>query len=256
VARLAGKVAVVTGGGSGIGRAAAETFAAEGAGVAVVDLSAEAAEAVAAAIRATGGSAVALQGDVTSGPALEAAMAATVAQFGRLDVLYNNAGIAVGGSVLEVSEADWDRCFAVNVKSVFLAARAAAPHLEAAGGGSIINTASVAGLVAVERAAAYCGAKAAVIGLTRNMAIDLAPRGIRVNAICPGTILTPMVEQLLLFRGGGNREKGMAMTVAKYPIGRLGTPEEIARVALFLASDDSSFVTGASFTADGGMTAQ
>jgi NAD(P)-dependent dehydrogenase (short-subunit alcohol dehydrogenase family) len=253
-ARLAGKVAVVTGSGSGIGRSAAELFAAEGASVAVADLSVGAAEETTGRIQARGGTAIALQADVTSAADLTMMVATTVAEFGRLDILYNNAGIGVGGSVLDASEDDWDRCFAVNVKSVYLAARAAVPQMAAGGGGSIINTASVAALVAIENAAAYCAAKAAVIGLTRNMAIDLAPLGIRVNVICPGTVLTPLAEQLIIARGGGDRAKGMAQTVAKYPIGRLG--EEIAHVALFLACDDSSFVTGASFTADGGMTAQ
>lgn len=254
--RLDGKVAFITGAGSGIGRAAAEIFAAEGAAVAVVDLVSEAAEETAAKIQANGGRAVPVRADVSASGDVEAAVATAVAELGRLDVLYNNAGIAVGGSVVDATEDEWDRCFAVNVRSIFLCSKAAVPHLEAAGTGAIVNQASVAGLVAVENAAAYCAAKGAVISLTRNMAIDLAPRGIRVNVICPGTVLTPLIESLIVKRGGGDREKGMAMTVAKYPVGRLGTPEEIARVALFLGSEDSSFMTGAVITADGGMTAQ
>jgi NAD(P)-dependent dehydrogenase (short-subunit alcohol dehydrogenase family) len=254
--RLDGKVAVVTGGASGIGWASAERFAAEGAAVVVVDLDGQGAEEAAAKLTGAGHVAVGLAADVSSASDVAAAFARTVEVLGRIDVLFNNAGIAVGGSVLTVAEDAWDRCFAVNVKSVLLCSRAAVPHMEAVGGGSIINTASVAGLVAVENAAAYCAAKGAVISLTRNMAIDLAARNIRVNAVCPGTTLTPMVERLVVARGGGDRDKGMAMTVAKYPLGRLGHPGEIAAVAAFLAGDDASFVTGQAFTADGGMTAQ
>jgi NAD(P)-dependent dehydrogenase (short-subunit alcohol dehydrogenase family) len=256
MARLDGKVAIITGGASGIGWAAAERFSAEGAAVAIVDVDRQGAEEAAAKLAAAGRTAVGIGADVSSAADVDAAVARAVEVLGRLDVLFNNAGIAIGGSVLTVDEDAWDRCFAVNVKSVLLCSRAAVPHLEAAGGGSIINMASVAGLVAVENAAAYCAAKGAVISLTRNMAIDLAGRNIRVNAVCPGTVLTPMIERLVVARGDGDRDKGMAMTVAKYPMGRLGHPEEIAAVAAFLASHDASFVTGQAFTADGGMTAQ
>ena len=254
--RLDGKVAIITGGASGIGWSAAERFAAEGAAVAVVDVDGDGAGAAASKLVAAGHPAIGVAADVSAAAEVDAAVARTVEAFGRLDIVFNNAGIAVGGSVLTVDEDAWDRCFAVNVKSVLLCSRAAVPHLEAAGGGSIVNTASVAGLVAVENAAAYCAAKGAVIALTRNMALDLAGRGIRVNAVCPGTVLTPMIERLVTARGQGDRDKGMALTVAKYPLGRLGDPAEIAAVAAFLASDDASFVTGQAFTADGGMTAQ
>ena len=254
--RLDGKVAIITGGASGIGWAAAERFTAEGAAVAIVDVDDDGAEAAAAKLVAAGHPAVGVAADVSVAGEVDAAVARTVEAFGRLDIVFNNAGIAVGGSVLTVDEDAWDRCFAVNVKSVLLCSRAAVPHLEAAGGGSIVNTASVAGLVAVENAAAYCASKGAVIALTRNMAIDLAGRRIRVNAVCPGTVLTPMIERLVTARGDGDRDQGMAMTVAKYPLGRLGDPAEIAAVAAFLASDEASFVTGQALTADGGMTAQ
>jgi NAD(P)-dependent dehydrogenase (short-subunit alcohol dehydrogenase family) len=159
------------------------------------------------------------------------------------------------GSVADAEEADWDRCFNVNAKGTFLCSRAAVPALSVRGG-TIINQGSVAGLVAVPNFAAYCAAKGAVVALTRSMAIDLAPRRIRVNAICPGTVFTPLMEPMLRARGDGDLEAGLAKTVAKYPIGHLGSPEEIARVALFLAGDDSSFLTGSIVTADGGMTAQ
>jgi NAD(P)-dependent dehydrogenase (short-subunit alcohol dehydrogenase family) len=254
--RLEGKVALITGAGSGIGRAAAELFAAEGAAVAVVDLLAEAAEETVGKITADGGRALALAANVAVAAEVESAVARAVGELGRLDVLYNNAGVNSSGSVADATEDDWDRCFAVNAKGTFLCSRAAVPHLEAAGGGAIVNQGSVAGLVAVPNFAAYCAAKGAVVSLTRSMAIDLAGRRIRVNAICPGTVFTPLMEPMLRARGEGDLEAGLAKTVVKYPIGRLGTPEEIARVALFLASDDASFLTGSIVTADGGMTAQ
>jgi NAD(P)-dependent dehydrogenase (short-subunit alcohol dehydrogenase family) len=173
-----------------------------------------------------------------------------------VDVLYNNAGVDSRGSVADATEDDWDRCFAVNAKGTFLLSRAVVPHLIAAGGGSIINQGSVAALVGVPNFAAYCAAKGAVVSLTRSMAVDLAPKRIRVNAICPGTVYTPLMEPMLRARGDGDLEAGLAKTLVKYPIGRLGTPEEIASVALFLAGDGASFLTGSIVTADGGMTAQ
>jgi NAD(P)-dependent dehydrogenase (short-subunit alcohol dehydrogenase family) len=253
--KLVGKVALITGAGSGIGRASAELFSAEGAAVAVVDLREDAAKETADTITAAGGTAVALAADVTDAHAIEAAVARTVDELGRLDVVYNNAGIGSSGSVADATESDWDLCIGVNAKGTFLTSRAAVPHLDANGGGAIVNQGSVAALVGVPNFAAYCAAKGAVVALTKSMAVDLAPRGIRVNVICPGTVFTPLMEPMLTARGGGDMAKGLAMTVTKYPIGRLGTPEEIARVALFLASDDASFVTGSTFAADGGMTA-
>jgi NAD(P)-dependent dehydrogenase (short-subunit alcohol dehydrogenase family) len=254
--KLVGRVAIVTGGGSGIGRASAELFASEGATVAVFDLRADAAEETAAKLVAEGAEAHAFGVDVTDSRQVSDAVDQVVHAWGRLDVLFNNAGIDDGHkSILDANEAEWDRVFAVNVKGTFICSRASAPHLSSSGSGAIVNQASVAGLVGIRNLAAYSAAKGAVISLTRSMAVDLAPR-VRVNAICPGTVVTPMIESLLLTRGEGDREAGLAQTVAKYPLGRLGRPEEIARVALFLVSEDSSFLTGCIMPADGGMTVQ
>ena len=255
--RLLDRTALITGAGSGIGRATALVFAGEGAAVAVVDVDGDAAAQTVDAVTAAGGVALAVEADVTSRDDVERACAAAVGAFGGLDVLYNNAGVDATGSVADATEDDWDRCFDVNVKGTFLMSRAAVPHLaDGDGGGAIINQASVAALVGVRNFAAYCAAKGAVVSLTRAMAVDLAESGIRVNALCPGTVFTPLMEPLMRARGGGDVDAGVAMTALKYPLGRLGAPEEIATAALFLASDDASFVTGSIFTVDGGMTAQ
>jgi NAD(P)-dependent dehydrogenase (short-subunit alcohol dehydrogenase family) len=256
MSRLDGKVAIVTGGGSGLGRASALLFAREGARVAVVDLDGDAAQAVADEVVEAGGKALAVQTDVASARDAARLVEETVAGLGALHVLYNNAGVNSSGGVVEGTEDDWDRCLAVNAKGTFLCSQAAVPAIAEAGGGAIVNQGSVAALVGVANFAAYSAAKGAVVALTRAMAVELAPLGIRVNVLCPGTVATPLMEPLLRARGGGDLDKGLALTAEKYPLGRLGAPEEIAQVACFLASDDAAFVTGAVYTVDGGMTAQ
>lgn len=255
-ARLENKVAVVTGAGSGIGRAAAVLFAAEGARVGVLDRVRDTAEETVQQITGSGGQAIALTADIVDAGELTVAFDRVSVELGPVGVLYNNAGVNSSGSVLDSTEEDWDRCMAVNVKGTYLCSAAAAKVMAEHGGGSIVNQGSVAALVGIANFASYCASKGAVVALTRSMAVDLATHAIRVNVICPGTVYTPLMRPMLTARGGGDEEKGLAMTVAKYPIGRLGTPEDIARVALFLASDESAFMTGSVVTPDGGMTAQ
>ncbi|HVW33644.1 MAG TPA: SDR family oxidoreductase, partial [Acidimicrobiia bacterium] len=232
---------------------AARLFAAAGAGVGILDRDGEGARRLAAGIGE--GRAVALAADVTDRPALDEAVARTAATFGRLDVLYNNAGVPAGfGPVDGLAAADWNLAWAVNVTGTLYATQAALPHLRAAGRASVINQSSVAALVGIPGLAAYSAAKGAVLSLTRTLAAELAADGIRVNAICAGTVDTPMARPLLAARGAGDVELGARLTAERYPVGRIGTADEIARVALFLAADESSFVTGAVLTADGGMT--
>jgi NAD(P)-dependent dehydrogenase (short-subunit alcohol dehydrogenase family) len=252
--RLAGKVAIITGAGSGIGRASALLFAAEGAAVGVLDRDGAVAEETAAMVTAAGGRALAVTVDVSQAAQVTAAADAVAEAFGGIDVVYNNAGVDSRGSVAVAEEDDWDRCFAVNAKGTFLVSQAALAHMGQ--GGSIINQGSVAALVGVMNFAAYCAAKGAVVALTRSMAVDLAARGVRVNVICPGTIYTPLMEPMLKARGDGDLDLGLQRTLVKYPIGRLGDVSDIARVALFLASDEAAFMTGSVVAADGGMTAQ
>lgn len=253
--KLNGRVAVITGAGSGIGLAAAHLFVAEGCAVAVFDRDAAKAKEAAAELQTAGGRAIGVAVDISSPEQVQAAVAEVVAEFGRIDVLFNNAGTDSMGSVVTSTLEDWDRCFAVNARGTFLVSQAVIPHMSG-DGCAIVNTASICGLVGVPNYSAYSASKGAVIALTRAMAIDFAPQGIRVNVLCPGAVYTPMLEPLMAARGKGDRSAGVQATIDKHPLGRLGTPEELAKVALFLACDDSSFMTGTVVTADGGVTAQ
>jgi NAD(P)-dependent dehydrogenase (short-subunit alcohol dehydrogenase family) len=261
--RLAGKVAVVTGGASGIGEASCKRFAAEGAAVVVADRDADGARRVAAAIAGAGGCAVAVEVDVTSEDDV-ATMAATAAgEFGSIDVLYANAGIAGSGRAGELSLDAWQRVIDVNLTGVWLSCRAVLPQMIANGGGSIINQASVGGLVGVGGIAAYAAAKAGVIGLTRQMAVDYGPDNVRVNAVCPGTVPTPLVRRT--YEQGGGFAASVSEPIdfdtmlerarARFPLGRVGSVDDIANVAVYLASDESAWTTGTAIAVDGGMTA-
>jgi NAD(P)-dependent dehydrogenase (short-subunit alcohol dehydrogenase family) len=255
--RLQDKVAIVTGAGSGLGAAAATRFAAEGATVLCADLDEGAAAALAGEIEAAGGRALALAVDVGAAADQERAVATALERFGRIDVLYANAGIPGEGAAAEVAVADWERVLAVNLTGVFLSARAVLPAMVAQGGGCILNQASVAGLVALPALAPYSAAKGGVLALTRLMALDYAGDGVRVNAICPGTVPTPLVRSAYERRTGADPERSaeeaMAASSARVPLGRLGNAEDVAGLAAFLASDEGAWITGAAYTVDGGM---
>lgn len=247
---LAGKVALITGGASGIGKATAELFAREGAAVTIADVNVEAGEAVARALAHDCGEVMFVRCDVTKASDCQQAVQKTVDRFGKLDILFNNAGIIRRASVIDTTEEEWDWVMAVNVRSVFLMSKAAIPVMVKTGGGVIVNSGSGWGLVGGKDAVSYCASKGAVIQLTKAMALDHGAQNIRVNAVCPGDTDTPMLageaEQL-----GQSHESILAESVQR-PLGRVGRPEEIAQAVLYLASDASSFVTGTTLLVDGG----
>jgi NAD(P)-dependent dehydrogenase (short-subunit alcohol dehydrogenase family) len=251
--RLSGKVALITGGGTGIGRACALAFAREGAKIAVAGRRREPLQAVAHDIEAAGGQALALTCDVTQTVSVAAALSQSEQHFGRLDTIVNNAGAVVVATAEHTSDEDWQKVIAANLTGTFLVSRAALPLLRKAGGGSIVNIGSVLGLVARKERAAYCAAKAGVSGLTRAMAVDHAQDRIRVNCICPTIVETELGMQSI--RQAPNAEAEIQRRIAEIPIGRMGTPEDVALMAVYLASDEASWVTGASFPLDGGVTA-
>lgn len=251
--RLSSKVALITGGGTGIGRACAGLFAREGASVAIAGRRKEPLEAAVREIEIAGGKALAVQCDVTDRASVEAAVGAVVKHFGRLDVVVNNAGAVVVATAEATSDEDWNRLIATNLTGTFLVSRAALVHLRAAGGGAIVNIGSILGIVARKDRAAYCAAKAGVTGLTKAMALDQAHENIRVNCICPSLIETEL--GLLSIRQAPDPEAERQKRTAGIPLGRLGQPEDVAQMALYLASDESAWVTGAALPLDGGLTA-
>jgi len=250
---LDGKSALITGGGGGIGRATALAFAREGARVAVADLMAEAARETVALVNAAGGQAISLSGDVSRDADVRAMIEAVVSTYGRLHCAFNNAGIAgwqvdaVGKKTAEWSEEAFDRMIAVNLKGVWLCMRHELPQMQTQGGGAIVNTASIAGLAGLPTSSAYVAAKHGVVGLTKTAAIEYAEASIRVNAVCPGYIRTPMTEP-------GMRLRGEAI-LAQTPFKRLGNPEEIAEMVVWLCSERASFVSGVAYNVDGGYMA-
>jgi NAD(P)-dependent dehydrogenase (short-subunit alcohol dehydrogenase family) len=250
--RLANKTAIVTGGGSGIGRAIALAFAREGASVAVCGRDRKKLDHVAADIGAgtTQGKCLAVVADVSIAKQVELAVRMAVERFGRLTTVVNNAGVLIAGTAESLSDDEWEHTFNVNVRGPWLMARAVLPHLRAAGGGSIINIGSVLSLEGARNRVAYSASKGAVLAMTRSMALDQAAEKIRVNCICPGMVETEMIAQ---FNADENARR---QRLAMHPIGRFGQPEDIAGLAVFLASDESSWITGAAFPVDGGYTAQ
>lgn len=252
--RLDGKVALVTGGGSGIGRAVCERFAQEGARVAVADWRADAAWETVGHIVAAGGQAHGVTGDVAEAEAAGQMVADTVRAFGMLDVLVASAGQELVATATETTPDQWSRILGTNLTGCFLVARAAIPALQAAGGGSIVLVASQLAFVAAERFAAYAASKGGVLNLARALALDHARDGIRVNALCPGAVETPLL--LRQFQGQDGPQGSLADLAALHPLGRLGQPAEIASAALFLASDEASFVTGSALVVDGGYLAR
>jgi NAD(P)-dependent dehydrogenase (short-subunit alcohol dehydrogenase family) len=248
--RLGGRAAIVTGAASGIGRATASLLAAEGAAVVAADIDEPGGRAVAAAIVESGGRATFVRCDVTSAADAQSAVETAVATFGRLDMLVNNAGVLRRAEITRLSEDDWDRTMAVNVKSIYLLSRAAIPVMAAAGGGAIVNLGSGWGLSGGPRAVAYCASKGAVVNMTKAMAIDHGPQHIRVNCVCPGDTDTPMLRQEAADLGITVDE--VIASSATRPLGRVGTPEDVARAVLWLASDEAGWVTGSILLVDGG----
>jgi NAD(P)-dependent dehydrogenase (short-subunit alcohol dehydrogenase family) len=249
---MSGKVAIVTGAGSGIGRAAALLFSARGASVAVIDCDPEGGNETVNGIAAAGGKALFIEADISQSEQVKRMVETTVETYGRLDYAYNNAGIEAGLFPLsDYTEEIWDRTIAVNLKGVWLGMKYEIPAMLKSGGGAIVNTASAAGLIALPNHYAYVASKFGVVGITKVAALEFAGQGIRVNCVCPAIIETPMTDRFVTY-GLGTKEMFAAVT----PIKRLGLPEEVAASAVWLCSDEASYITGHSLCVDGGYTAQ
>ena len=249
--KLAEKISIVTGAGSGIGRASVRRFAEEGAAVMAADINEDGLRETTAVIGSdVAGTVATCPTDVSDSAQVKHLVSETVSRFGRLDIIYSNAGIMREGSVVDIPESDWDELFGVNVKGSFLLGKHGIPEMRKVGGGAIVITASANSFYAESDIAGYCATKGAVMQLTRAMAIDHGPEGIRVNCICPGWIETPMALPFL-----EEVPEGRAFANKIAPLGRVGKPEEIANLAVFLASDEANFVTAAAYNVDGGWTA-
>ena len=252
--RFGGKVALISGAGSGIGRAAALLFAAEGAAVGVIDIDPAGGGQTLELVKKQGGEAALLPVDVTSAADVSRAIEKIESDYGRIDVLFNNAGIELSRPLHQTSEQEWDQVLAVNLKGMFLLAKAILPIMMRQKSGAIVNTSSISGILGWPAYAAYSTSKGGVIQLTRQMAVDYAAYNIRVNCICPGTTLTPLIERL--FELEKDPETAKNVIAARHPLGRFAQPEENAQAVLFLASEEASFITGATLPVDGGYTAK
>jgi len=256
--RLKDKVAIITGAASGIGKASALVFGREGAKVMCADINAEGAEAVARQIADTSGEAASIRVDVAQEADIQNMVSTTVARWGRLDILHNNAGIGFGLPATQVPVEQWDRLMDINLKGVWLGCKHAIPEMLKNGGGSIVNTASDAGLIGTAMLTTYCASKGGVVMLTKSLAVEWAAQGIRVNCVCPGVIRTPILDP---FIANARQLQGMEPAqvwermARAHPIGRVGEPEEVGKAVAFLASDDASFITGVALSVDGGFAA-
>ncbi len=249
--RLQGKVAIITGAAAGIGRASALLFAQEGASIVAVDLDRGGNEVLASEILKAGGRAVTIEGDVSRAADVQRIVRQARERFGKLDILFNNAGIVPRGKVHETTETEWDCAMAINVKSMYLLCHEVVPIFIERGGGVILNTSSATALRSVVDRAAYSASKGAVLALTRSMALDYVRNNIRVNCLCPGTIDTPSLGQRL--SAFADPAEARRQFIARQPMGRLGSAEEVAQAALYLVSDEAGFVTGTAFSIDGGF---
>ena len=250
--KLQGKTVIITGAAAGIGAASAELFASEGAIVVAVDLDRTTLDGLSARIANAGGTCLAIRGDVSQRDDVHLVVEKAIERFGRVNILFNNAGIVPTGKVDAIDEDQWDLAMAVNVKSMYLFCHALVPHFKKHGGGVILNTASATALRAVLDRACYTATKAAVVGLTKSMALDYVRDNIRVNCLCPGTIDTPsLAQRIAAFPDPAEARKNF---IARQPMGRFGTAEEIARAALYLVSDEAAFITGMAFAIDGGFS--
>jgi NAD(P)-dependent dehydrogenase (short-subunit alcohol dehydrogenase family) len=248
--KLPRKVAVITGAAAGIGECTARLFAKEGARLVLVDIDTEGLSKLTGELEDASSLVLEISGDVSQPAACHSIIERTMGSFGRLDILFNNAGIVLNGSLADCTDDEWQRTMDVNLRSMFFLCRSAIPVMKNQGGGSIINMSSIAGTAGVPNRGAYSVSKAAVIGLTKSLAMDFITEGIRVNCICPATVDTPSLRQRIA--NAPNPEEARRAFIARQPMGRLGRPEEIAALALFLASDDSRYMTGQAIIMDGG----